>query len=81
VGRNEVDEAKREQVKQVLVDHSRDRLRNVGDNWRILSRGVAYLNVVKGTFLEAGFGGGAIKRDQKGKSGGNRCLKAFKDNY
>lgn len=81
MGRNEVDEAKREQVKQVLLDHSRDRLRNVGDKWRILSRGAVYLNVVKGTLLEAGFGGGAIKRNQKDKSVGNRCLKAFKDNY
>ena len=79
MGGNEVDEAKSERVKQVLVDHSRDCLRNVGDNWRIPSRGVAYLNVGKGTLFESGFGGGSIKRDQKDISGGNRCLKAVKD--
>lgn len=36
MGGNEVDKAKGE----VLVDHSKDCLRNVGDNWRILSSGM-----------------------------------------
>ena len=66
-GGNEVHEAKCEQVKQVLVDHSRDSLRNVGDDWRVLSREVAYinLNVVKGPFLKLALVGAPSKETRK----------------
>ena len=41
---NEADEAKGEQVMKVMMDHSKECMRNVGGNWRVRSSEVAWPN-------------------------------------